>query len=122
MMPSLPVSPASSTEPLLVDVLLDQVGVAPVLDDGVDGAVGHALPADLLLHLGVGHVAAELLLGHLPDDVGVGDVAGPRVDRDPQVAAVACRRAGVGFLDVASPAGGQAEAHDRCEGDQPGTA
>ena len=49
IMPSLPVRPASWTVLLSVDVLLDQVVVAPVLDDRVDGAVGHALPADLLL-------------------------------------------------------------------------
>ena len=121
MMPSLPVSPASCTRALVVDVLRDQVVVAPVLDDGVDRAVGHALPADLLLHLRVVDVAAQLLLRHDADDVRVGDVAGPWVDRDAQIAAVAGRPR-LAVLDVAAAAGesGEAEAHDRSEGDVAG--
>ena len=116
--PSLPVLPASWTDFWSVDVLLDQVLVTPVLDHRVDGAVGHALPADLLLDLRIGHRAAQLLLGDLADHVGVRHVAGPRVDRDPEVAAVAASR-GLGVADPTAPARGQAEADDRRESEQP---
>src|SRR3954452_4749792 len=105
---------------LVLDVLLHQVGVAPVLHDRVDGAVGHPLPADLLLHVLVADVAAELGLRHLADEVRVDDVPRPGVDRDVQVAAVlAPRRRRVGVLDVAAAATGQHQRGGGRDGGQP---
>ena len=49
MMPLLPVEPALGGDLLLVDVLLLQVVVAPVLQDRVDLPGGEALPGDLLV-------------------------------------------------------------------------
>ena len=67
---------------LLVDVLLDQVGVTPVLQDRVDIAGLEALPGDLLLDVLLLDGAAELVLEDVGDDRGVGLVADPRVDRE----------------------------------------
>ena len=77
----------------LGEELLLQVGVTPVLEHDVDVTGAEALPGDVLLELLVVDLAAELLSATWPDDVGVGLVADPRVDRDVEVAAVAlaCR-------------------------------
>ena len=82
--PITPVTPFGPTSfiPPLVSVLLVRRGqrVVPVLEDDVDLAVGHRLEARLALgdvrHL---HLAAELVLEHVLDDVDVGRRSGPRV-------------------------------------------
>src|SRR4051812_9139713 len=92
-------------------VLLHEVGVTPVLDDHVDLAAAEALPGDLLLEVLVGHLAAELRLGEVADDVRGRLVAHPRVDGHVEVATAAAA-GGLRGLDVAAPAAGQHETRD----------
>ena len=89
----------------LVDGLPSAPLVRPVLEDHVDRRRRRS-PArtDLLLEVQVVDVAAELLLGDVADDVGVGVVADPRVDGDVEVAAVAAGAAAFSsFSLVCSP-------------------
>src|SRR5918994_204123 len=81
----------------LVDVLLVLVDVLPVLEHGVDLAVGHRLEDGNLGDLRDLDLAAEVVLEHRLGDVGVGRRAGPRLLVEHHLAAV-----GLGGLSTAA--------------------
>ena len=122
MIPSLPVGPASTTVFCSSMYFLTRSGWPQFSTIVSIEPLAMPCPADLFLHVGVGHVAAELGLGDVADDVGVGDVPGPRVDRDPEVPAVTLpRRVGV-VLMPPPPQAARPRPTNRGDGDQPGTA
>jgi hypothetical protein len=83
-----PERPAHHDGARLVDVLLVLVGVLPVLEDGVDLAVGHRLVDRDLRDLRDLDLAAELVLEHVLRNVGVGGRAGPSLLVQHDLAAV----------------------------------
>ena len=92
MMPTLPCGADvhRGAVALALEELLLQVGVAPVLDDDVDLAGAEALPGDVLLEvLVVDRAARAASWATVPDDVGAGLVADPRVDGHVELAALA---------------------------------
>ena len=88
MWPSTPSGPPSTTVPASLDVRLVLVDVLPVLEHGVDLAVGHRLEDRDLGDLRDLDRAAELVLEHDLRDVDVRRRAGPRVLVDRDVAAL----------------------------------